>query len=275
MKYLQNLHTHTTYCDGKNRPEEMIKKALELGFEALGFSGHATMPDSIPAAYAMTREGTEAYKREITELKEKYAGQIDIFLGIEFDALSDAPLDGYDYTIGSVHYIRKGDCVIDFDVSADGVRDIIDRFYDGQGMQFAREYYEELARLPQSIVPDIVGHFDIVAKHCEKIPFFDINSKEYRNCALEALHAIIPKCRLFEVNTGGVPRGYRLTPYPPKFILKEICALGGGVVISSDCHNMNYLSHGFDDALSLIRECGFKEVFVLTGRGFEGRKIDL
>ena len=51
MKYLQNLHTHTTYCDGKNTAEEMVQKAIELGFRSLGFSGHAPMPDSIPASY--------------------------------------------------------------------------------------------------------------------------------------------------------------------------------------------------------------------------------
>ncbi len=273
MRYLQNLHTHTTYCDGKNSAEDMVRKAISLGFEALGFSGHATMPDSIPAAYAMTREGTLAYKNEINELKEKYKGQLDIFLGIEYDALSETDLSGYDYTIGSVHYIRKGDEVIDFDISADGVKDIINNIYGGNGMRFAKEYYEELARLPESIVPDIVGHFDIVAKHCEKIPFFDIESKEYKNYALEALHAIAPKCRLYEVNVGGIPRGYRLTPYPPKFILKEMKALGCGVVITSDCHNMDYLDTGFDDALALVSGCGFEEVFVLTQNGFEGRKI--
>ena len=43
MKYLQNLHTHTTYCDGNNTPEEMVQKALELGFDTLGFSIHAYM----------------------------------------------------------------------------------------------------------------------------------------------------------------------------------------------------------------------------------------
>ncbi len=273
MKYLQNLHTHTTYCDGKNTAEDVVKKAIKLGFEAIGFSGHATMPDSIPASYAMTRDGTLAYKKEISALKEKYKDQLDIFLGIEYDALSDTDLLGYDYTIGSVHYIRKDNEVIDFDINADGVKDIIDKFYGGNGMQFAIDYYKELARLPESIVPDIVGHFDIVAKHCEKIPFFDIESKEYKDCALEALHALAPKCRMYEVNVGGIPRGYRLTPYPPKFILKEIKNLGCGVVISSDCHNMDYLDTGFDDALKLIYECGFEEVFVLTKSGFEGRKL--
>ena len=31
MKDLQNLHTHSTYCDGRDTPEEMIALAKENG----------------------------------------------------------------------------------------------------------------------------------------------------------------------------------------------------------------------------------------------------
>lgn len=37
----QNLHTHTTFCDGTNTAEEMIQAARELGMDSLGFSGHS------------------------------------------------------------------------------------------------------------------------------------------------------------------------------------------------------------------------------------------
>ena len=37
----QNLHTHTTYCDGKNTVSEMIRSALHKDFDVLGFSGHS------------------------------------------------------------------------------------------------------------------------------------------------------------------------------------------------------------------------------------------
>ena len=40
MKPIQNLHTHSTYCDGADTPEEMIETALEKGFTSIGFSGH-------------------------------------------------------------------------------------------------------------------------------------------------------------------------------------------------------------------------------------------
>ena len=35
-----NYHMHTTFCDGKNTPEEMVQEALARGFTTIGFSSH-------------------------------------------------------------------------------------------------------------------------------------------------------------------------------------------------------------------------------------------
>ena len=35
-----NLHSHTTYCDGKESVESMIQAAIAKDFVRLGFSGH-------------------------------------------------------------------------------------------------------------------------------------------------------------------------------------------------------------------------------------------
>ena len=43
MKYRQNLHTHTTFCDGKDTPEELVEAAIAKGFDSIGFSGHSYM----------------------------------------------------------------------------------------------------------------------------------------------------------------------------------------------------------------------------------------
>ncbi len=273
MKYLQNLHTHTTYCDGKNKAEDIVKRAIELGFTGLGFSGHAPMPYHIPSEYAMSKQNIEEYKKEILTLRKKYKQSLDIFLGIEVDKFSEVSLSGFDYVIGSVHYLKLGDTLIDFDIDARGVKKIINEFYGGNGLLFAKAYYEELSGLPDRFIPDIVGHFDIVAKHCERVPLFDTECEEYRSYALEALHTIAPKCPMYEVNVGGIPRGYRLTPYPQRFILEEMKTLGLKLVISSDCHNLSYLNYGFDEAITLIRDCGFSEVYELTPDGFKGIKI--
>jgi predicted metal-dependent phosphoesterase TrpH len=35
-----DLHVHTTFSDGKNTPEEVVLSAIDMGFDAIGFSGH-------------------------------------------------------------------------------------------------------------------------------------------------------------------------------------------------------------------------------------------
>ena len=40
-------------------------------------------------------------------------------------------------------------------------------------------------------------------------------------------------------------------------------------MISSDCHNKDYLDHGFDMAVQLAKDCGFTEHAVLTENGME------
>lgn len=41
---LANFHTHSTFCDGKNTPEEIVLAALEKGFVSIGFSSHGYTP---------------------------------------------------------------------------------------------------------------------------------------------------------------------------------------------------------------------------------------
>ena len=53
----QNLHTHSTYCDGNDRPEEMILTAIDKGFDSVGFSGHSYM--YFAEDHSMSVAGTE------------------------------------------------------------------------------------------------------------------------------------------------------------------------------------------------------------------------
>ena len=39
---LCDMHTHTTYCDGQNTPEEMIEEAIKKGLQKSDFRGIAT-----------------------------------------------------------------------------------------------------------------------------------------------------------------------------------------------------------------------------------------
>lgn len=266
MENLQNLHTHSTYCDGKNTLEEIVLKAIDKGFFSVGFSGHGYHKES---DYCMTLEGTEKYKKEILELRNKYADKIKIYMGLEFDLFSDRDFSMLDYSIGSVHYLKIDDELVDMDNSIEVVRDVIKKYFDNDSLKFAKEYYRHLSMLPCLGNIDIIGHFDILTKHCEKYDLIDTDAKEYKLMVLEAIDALKSKIPFFEINTGAIARGYRKTPYPAPFILKELKNMGFGVVITSDCHNMDYLDFGFSDARKILSECGFKERYILTDDGFK------
>ena len=266
MKYLQNLHTHSTWCDGKDTPREIIRIAMEKGFDSLGFSGHSYMFYS--PNHSMSVEGTEQYKAEVAALRETFRGQLDIRLGLEYDYWSEVELSGYDYLIGSAHYLKIGDSYIGFDRGADEVHRVIDTYFSGDGIAFARAYYAMLASLPERGRFDILGHIDLITKNCEKTFLFDTESKEYRSAAFEAIDALTGKIPFFEVNTGAISRGYRISPYPTIPLLRELKRRGWGAVISSDCHDGQYLDCAFSEARELLRSCGFTEQYVLTDKGF-------
>ena len=268
MNALQNLHTHTTYCDGKNTPEEMVLAAIERGFGALGFSAHSYMHFTARNA-SLVPEDTAAYKAEIAALKKRYEDKIDLFCGLEYEYYSECEQSGYDYLIGSVHYFKIDGKYVGFDRSAEVMQDIVNTHFSGDGMAFAKAYYATLATLPSRGKFDIIGHVDLIAKHKGTVDFFDEDSKAYQKLACEALDALTGKIPFFEVNTGCVARGYRKTPYPAPFLLRELRARGFGAVISSDCHQAESLDCAFDDAAALLESCGFTEKYILTKKGFE------
>lgn len=267
MSYKQNLHIHSTYGDGKDTPKEMIEKAIERKFDSIGFSEHSYMSfSSYP--YQMNPNKTEIYKGEIRELKEQYRNKIDIFCGLELEFYSDVDTEDFDYVIGSVHYLDFDGKILPFDRSFEETKAYIENNFGGNGMAFAEKYFETVARLPEKH-PDIIGHFDLLAKNNEKKDFFDSDSKKYLDLGCEAIRSLKGKIPLFEVNTGAISRGYRTTPYPQKEFLKEFNRLGFGAVITSDCHDRNFIDCSFKEAELLLKSAGFRTKWILTDGGFK------
>lgn len=268
MKYTQNLHTHTTFCDGKSTAEELVLKAIELSFDTLGFSGHSPVP--IDLDYFMQETRIEEYQNQINFLKNKYGDKIRILCGIEYDMFSKTSQSGYDYIIGSNHHIMKDGVLIDIDQRTDTMKSIIDEHFLGDFDKYAEFYYETSSKIPDMVNADFIAHIDLISKNCELTDIYDFSSKRYKAAALEAVHTISKKINIFEVNTGAISRGYRKTPYPADFILKEINNIGAHVIITSDCHNKDYLDNKFDYCIEYIKSCGFKEVYYLSENGFKG-----
>ena len=273
VKMRQNLHTHCIYCDGRDTPRDMIERAISLGFTSLGFSSHANTVINDTCELGANRE---IYVNEIIRLRSEYEGKIEILLGTELDYYSAAVQDNtqYEYKIASVHYGKVGDEYVSYDLGIKHSEDAIRRHFGGDVLAYARLYYETMADMPNKISGDFVGHFDLVTKFEEKAPhLYATGSPEYKKMALDALFAVREKFEFFEVNTGTIGRGYKSTPYPAPFILDAMRDARCKLIITSDCHNKDYLDCGFDTSVELIKAHGFTEIYELCGGRFIGRKI--
>lgn len=264
---IQNLHTHTTFCDGKNTPEEMVKAAIALGVDSLGFSGHG--PSRAPDEAAMDRSTVPAYRAEVLRLKEEYAGRLEIFLGIERDYFWAPDGGDWDYVIGSVHFVEKGGTWLGVDHSEAVFLQNVEQHYGGNFYAFAEDYYRLVGEVPEKTGCQIVGHFDLITKFNEGDSLFDTNHPRYISAALEALDRLAEKDVICEINTGAMSRGYRSTPYPAPALLRAMRERGIPICITSDCHERSNLLYAFPQAAELARSCGYREQMVLTSRGFE------
>lgn len=254
-----NFHTHTNYCDGKDAPEELVKAALKKGFFALGFSSHSYT--EMDKSFAMSACDAQKYLAEIADLKEKYEGKIELYCGIEQDYFSDEPTDTYDYVIGSVHYVFKNGEYVCVDNTAEIVKDAVNRLYDGNFDALAEDYFALVAKVAEKTNADIIGHFDLVSKYSEKNCYGE--TPRFLAAAENAVKALVPYGLPFEINTGAMARGARGVPYPSPEILKIIKKYGGEIMISSDCHDKNYLDFAFDKAEELARKTGFTRAAVI------------
>ena len=270
---LSNFHTHTTYSDGKNTPEEMVQYALAHHMTAIGFSDHSPIEEKCTGTTGMAFSDEEAYRAEITQLKKTYADQITILCGLEQDSNSPKTPYPYDYTIGSIHGIWCDGLYRAIDYNEAVMLETVEKYFGGDHLAYAESYYKALAETANRYDPTFFGHFDLVAKYNEGGKHFDESNPRYQKAALEALEALLPFGKPFEINTGAISRGVRQTPYPNPFILKEIHALGGQIVLSGDSHSAQGLLCAYDKATELAKFCGFTTALTLTNSGWQEEQL--
>lgn len=239
-----DLHTHTTFCDGKDTPEAMVQEAIRKDMTCIGFSGHSyTFFDE---SYCMSPSGTYAYRREIQRLKNLYGSRIDILCGVEQDFYSTAPTDGFDYIIGSVHYLKIGDHYIPVDESPDILKAAAKNYYDGDIYLLTEDYFNTVAQVVTKTGANIIGHFDLISKFNDREPLFDENHPRYEAAWKKALDILLPFQVPFEINTGAISRGYKAQPYPAPNMIDYIHARGGKTILTSDSHRKETLCFAFD-----------------------------
>ena len=267
---LCNLHTHTTFCDGKNTPEEMVLEAIRNGACSIGFSAHSPLRvGRTEEEWALKLQREQAYQQEILRLREVYGKQIEILLGIEQEYFSKTPDYPYEYLIGSVHYVEKDGHYIAMDLEPKDLLEAVRSLYGGDSLPLAKDYFALVADVYRKTKCQIVGHFDLLTKFNEKHPCFDTENAEYQAAASDAMDALLGEDVLFEINTGAMSRGWRSAPYPAPFLLKHLAQKKGKAILTGDSHSAEALFFGYRDAVEYAASCGLKELYIYRGGQFE------
>jgi DNA polymerase (family 10) len=101
-----DLHMHSTWSDGRDTIEEMVRASIGLGYEYIAITDHSQR------AWSSNKLGVadvDVQRAEIVRLRPRYP-QIRIFHGVEVDIMPDGALDfedeilaGFDIVLASLH----------------------------------------------------------------------------------------------------------------------------------------------------------------------------
>jgi histidinol-phosphatase (PHP family) len=271
---LFNFHTHTNYCDGNSEPEAYVKKAIDLGFLKLGFSGHAPVP--FKNGFAIKEEELNSYCNEILRLKDKYKEFITIYLALEIDFIPGLTKNfnelkkqcELDYTIGSIHLVSNieqkklwfidGSKIEDYD---DGLQ----KAFDNNIKKGVTAFYHQTNEMLLYQNPDIIGHFDKI-KMNNRNRYFLQNEKWYQQLISETLIIIKEKETIIEVNTRGLYKKRSDELFPGIDVLKQILQLNIPITVSSDAHKPEELPLLLNETNSILKKIGFRSLRVFNGK---------
>lgn len=267
---LTNYHSHSLFCDGRAGMEDFVRFALSEEFTSYGFSSHAPLPFSTP--WTMEWDCMEDYLSEFHRLKKKYAGQIELYIGLEIDFLSEEsnpslaifrelPLD---FRIGSVHLLHDDNGeVVDIDASAQTFKKLVDEHFNGDLERVVRLYYQRLMQMLESGGFDIVGHADKMHYNASCYRPGLLDEPWYEALVLDYFSEIARQGYMVEINTKSY---HDLgTFYPNERYLPTLHQLGIRVQVNSDAHYPEKINSGRTEALEALKQAGYDTVMEMYG----------
>ncbi|WP_278625743.1 histidinol-phosphatase [Parabacteroides gordonii] len=264
---LSNYHSHCTFCDGRSTPEDFVKFAISHGFRAYGFSSHSPLP--FETFWNMSKDDMPEYLEEINRLKEKYAGQLEIYTSLEIDYLDETynPSIAYfqelplDYRIGSIHFLPLSehlseDNMVCIDGAFADYKDSVDRYFEGKISKLVTRYFDSTLKMIEAGGIDIVGHMDKIYMNGHKCEGFSFDADWYQKPFKAVLDLIAQKGLMVEVNTKNLIKKQQI--FPRKEYLGLLKDMNIPVMVNSDCHYPDLVNDGRSEAFEILKDIGFR-----------------
>ncbi|MEO7099170.1 MAG: histidinol-phosphatase [Luteolibacter sp.] len=252
---LYESHCHTTLCKHAfGTTDEYAEAAIARNFKGITFTCHCPLPEGFSANVRMTPEQFDEYVERVSATREKFAGRLDVRLGIESDFYpgvepwlkqlhSRVPLS---HVLGSIHY---------------QVGDYRKLFYTGEIFSYQQLYYDHLAQSAESGLFDTLSHPDLIKNESPA----DWDFKRIQPFIERSLDRIAATGVAMELNTSGVQKALpEMNPSPSQLALMQ--ERGIPVVIGADAHVPHRVGDGYVAALKLLESTGYREVSFFIDR---------
>ncbi len=259
-----DFHTHTSFSSDSDQPMEgAVCAMLEKGLKTVCFTEHMDM--DYPGGEFLL--DTAAYRAELTRLKEKYSGRIDILFGVELgimDYLAPRLKEylsrwDFDFVIGSSHLVEGADPY---------EPEYFGRYGDNTGIL---RYFESiLANIRAFRDFDVYGHLDYVVRYSTARSYRPL---DYRELLDEILKTLISLGKGIELNTAGLKYGLGWA-HPHPELLRRYRELGGEIItVGSDGHKSEHYAWEFGRAAEILTAAGFRYYTEFRGRKPEMLRI--
>lgn len=246
---LYDSHLHTPLCHhAQGEPDDYAQAAVAAGLKGIIFTCHNPGPPGWSRRVRMHLSQLPHYVEMVLAAQAKWAGQLDIRLGLECDytpgmepflanLLQQAP---FDYVLGAVHpylpYYR-------------------DAYYRGQVHQFYQVYFRHLAQAAQTGLFHCLAHPDIVKNSFpDEWDFYRLSDDINRMLDVVTLNGMA-----MELNTSGLKKKIK-EMCPSELMLGEMCRRHIPVVLGSDAHEPERVAADFDSALEKLAYAGYTQI---------------
>jgi len=240
VDYHVHAAAHGEYQYTREWLEQFAERARTRGIMEIGFSEHDEFIDQIDLNL-------------IKEVNNNYANAIKIRLGLEVDFIPGRQekirdiinQKGYDYIIGSVHYIDGWG----FDHP-----DFKNGFDDRNIDDIYSKYTNLLIEMISSGSFDIVGHLDLI-----KIWGHRPRKKPARYYFEPVLKAVKSFGLAVEINSAGLRKMVEEL-YPAADLLEMMYAYNIPITFGSDAHHPAQVGEGLAEAYLSARKAGYRSL---------------
>lgn len=239
-------HVHTRLCNhAVGEMEEYVEKAVERGLARMIFLEHLETDIAYQPPSWLGEEEFAYYFQEGARLQERFAGIIDIQLGVEmgFNPAAAASirqrLARYPFArVGvSCHFYRHGDIHLNL---LSRRRQSLDLLAAIGADVVITTYLHTLTEAVHTVPCDVLCHLDAVLRHLPGIRF----NEEHVRLIEQLLDAMREQGVALEINTSGFD--YRGEAFPTPWIVTAALQRGISLRAGSDAHRPSEVGRHFE-----------------------------